>query len=156
PKDGPALLVGNHPSYLDPLWLGVIFTDRPVRFLMYRAYYEKAKWLMRLGGVIPVAGIEEGNGHKSIFGSLALAREALRRGEIVTVFGEGQVTRNGAMSTFRRGMEAMVRGLNVPVIPFHLDGPWGGPFSWRAKIPWRFRLQQGRRLIQLRVGQELE
>ncbi|HVE13795.1 MAG TPA: AMP-binding protein, partial [Elusimicrobiota bacterium] len=157
PKTGGALLIGNHPSYLDPVLVG-LFSGRPVRFLMYKPYYENRwfHWFLKRMPVIPVAPMEAGNGPKSILQSLSLAREALARGEIVVIYPEGATTRNGTMHEFKRGMEFLVRKLGVPVIPFHVDGTWGSVFSWRPWAPLKAVLMRGRRLLQLRFGPALE
>ncbi|MEX0915536.1 MAG: MFS transporter, partial [Wenzhouxiangellaceae bacterium] len=56
PETGPALIVCNHLSYMDPLIIGGSL-QRPIRFVMTHQIYNirGLKWLFRLGGAIPVA-----------------------------------------------------------------------------------------------------
>src|SRR5262249_37309490 len=77
--------------------------------------------------------------------SLREATRALQNGELVCIFPEGQMTRIGQMMPFRRGMERILKGVDVPVIPVHIDGIWGSIFSfsggkffwkWPRKIPY--------------------
>src|SRR5207253_10510814 len=70
-------------------------------------------------GVIPIASDQ---GPREMIHSLREATEALRNGELVCIFPEGQMTRIGQMLPFRRGMERIVKGVDVPIIPVNLDG----------------------------------
>jgi len=40
------------------------------------------------------------------------------------------MTRIGQMLPFRRGMERIMKGVDVPIIPVNLDGVWGSIFSF--------------------------
>jgi acyl-[acyl-carrier-protein]-phospholipid O-acyltransferase/long-chain-fatty-acid--[acyl-carrier-protein] ligase len=64
--------------------------------------------------------------------SIRLARKALESGKLVTIFPEGSITRTGNINPFKRGMEKVLDGLDVPVIPVHLDRLWGHFFSFRG------------------------
>jgi acyl-[acyl-carrier-protein]-phospholipid O-acyltransferase/long-chain-fatty-acid--[acyl-carrier-protein] ligase len=112
-------------------------TDRPIRFLMFKGSYEH--WLVKpfakMMRVIPVAS---NLGPRDLIHSLREATKALQDGEIVGIFPEGQMTRIGQMLPFRRGMERIMKGVEAPVIPVHLDGVWGSIFSFeRGKFLWK-------------------
>jgi hypothetical protein len=69
--------------------------------------------------------------------------DALEVGDLVCVFPEGRITRDGEMNEFRRGVEAIVDRNPVPVIPMALSGLWGSFFSRRygeamMAVPRRF------------------
>lgn len=130
PKDGPVLLVGNHISYVDPFLVSAC-TQRFVRFLMYRPLYEAQgiHWFARLMGAIPVA---ESDSRSGMMAALKTARERLQSGEVVCIFAEGAVSRTGNLLPFKKGFEAIVKGLDIPVVPFHLDGVWGSIFSFQG------------------------
>src|ERR1700689_1965087 len=66
--------------------------------------------------------------------SLHVASEALREGEIVCIFAEGQITRTGQLLPFRRGLERIMKGVDVPIIPVNLDGVWGIIFSFERGL----------------------
>lgn len=141
PRRGPAVLVCNHISFADPLLIGAC-TDRFIRFLIYRRFYESRgiHWLAKLMGAIPVA---ENDPPRRIVESLNQARERLRAGELVCVFAEGSITRTGNLLRFRRGFERLTRGMDVPVIPVHLDRVWGSIFSYeggRFFFKWPHRI----------------
>ncbi len=133
---GGALLVCNHVSFADAVLLGACLFDRPVRFLMYRGYYEMpvVGALARAFGAIPVAS---GDDPEILEESLARAAEHARRGELVCIFAEGAITRSGVLQPFRRGLERIARRADVPIVPVWLDRVWGSVFSWRGGKPFR-------------------
>lgn len=166
PAEGPVLLIGNHPSYLDPVIAGMS-AGRPVRFLMYKAYYESPLkgWLAFLNplisgflkrmGAIPLAPLEAGNGPKAIQRSLEAARDALLRGEVVGLFPEGHVTRDGEIDEFMRGFTFIIRGTGAAVVPFGLSGPWGSMLSFGPKRSWLSRLFS-RRQLSIAFGEPID
>jgi len=69
----------------------------------------------------------------------ARAREALKRGHVVCIFAEGALSRSGNLLPFRRGVERILEGVDVPVIPVHLDRVWGSIFSFKdGKFFWKW------------------
>lgn len=139
PRHGPALLVCNHVSYVDGFIIGAC-VPRFVRFLIYRPIYEAPalRWFFRLLHGIPIAG------GPYAAAALAQAREALLAGHVVCIFAEGAISRTGNVLPFRRGFEHILAGLDVPVIPMHLDQLWGSIFSFQGgralrKWPQRWR-----------------
>src|SRR5262249_3090958 len=75
--------------------------------------------------------------------SVRKARAELQAGHVVCIFAEGAISRTGNMLPFRRGVEHILAGLDVPVIPVHLDQVWGSIFSFKGgnvfwKWPTRF------------------
>ncbi|HEY1261926.1 MAG TPA: MFS transporter, partial [Terriglobales bacterium] len=136
PARGGALLVPNHVSMVDAVLL-IAATDRPIRFLMFKGSYEHplVKPFAKMMRVIPVAS---NLGPRDLIHSLREATNALKDGEIVCIFPEGQMTRIGQMLPFRRGMERIMKGVEAPIIPVHLDGVWGSIFSFeRGRFLWK-------------------
>ncbi len=139
PLHGPALLVCNHMSHVDGLLIGAC-AQRFVRFMIDRPIYElkTLNWLFRLLHAIPVSG----RNRKEILESLERAREELRQGHVVCIFAEGAISRTGNLLQFKRGFEKIVDGLDVPVIPVHLDRLWGSIFSFKERRFFWKRPQQ--------------
>src|SRR2546423_3224320 len=140
PARGGALLTPNHVSMADAVLL-IASIDRPIRFLMFRGSYEHplVKPFAKIMGVIPIASDQ---GPREMIHSLRLATDALKNGEVVCIFPEGQMTRIGQMLPFRRGMERIIKGVNVPIVPVNLDGVWGSIFSFAGgKFLWKFPRQ---------------
>jgi len=143
PHRGPALLVCNHISYVDPFLIGAC-TQRFIRFLMHRTFYETPgiRWLVKLMGAIPIS---EADKPRQMVESLREAQQQLRDGHLVCIFAEGAITRTGNLLRFRPGFERITRGLAVPIVPIHLDRVWGSIFSferghfifkWPRRIPY--------------------
>ncbi|MFH2203898.1 MAG: acyl-[ACP]--phospholipid O-acyltransferase [Elusimicrobiota bacterium] len=141
PMRGPALIVANHVSHVDPLFISAA-TPRLIRFLMYRVYYDLpvVGQIFRMMRCIPIAGSDS---PKEMMRSFGAARQALEKGELVAIFAEGSITRHGQMLGFKKGFERIVKGLDVPVIPVHLDRVWGSIFSYERG---RFLFKRPRRI----------
>jgi acyl-[acyl-carrier-protein]-phospholipid O-acyltransferase/long-chain-fatty-acid--[acyl-carrier-protein] ligase len=153
PVRGGALLTPNHASWVDAVLL-IAATDRPIRFLMFKGVYDKPfiKPIARILGIIPIASDQ---GPREMIHSLREASEALRNGEVVCIFPEGEITRIGQMLPFHRGFERIIKGIDVPVIPVNIDGIWGSIFSfsggrflwkWPKTVPYPVRLTFGQPL----------
>ena len=162
PARGGALLTPNHVSMADAVFL-IASIDRPIRFLMFRGSYEHpfVKPFAKILGVIPIASDQ---GPREMIHSLRLATDALKNGEVVCIFPEGQMTRIGQMLPFRRGMERIIKGVDVPIIPVNLDGVWGsifsfagGRFLWKfpRRIPYPVRVTFGKPLPPATSAQEV-
>lgn len=136
PFKGPALLVSNHVSFADGFLVGACI-QRFVRFMIHRHFYEKKgfNWLLGLMRAIPIS---DGN-RKDIVTSIRLAREELKAGHVVCIFAEGAITRTGNLQPFKKGFERIASGLDVPIIPVHLDRVWGSVFSFKGgRFFWKW------------------
>jgi 1-acyl-sn-glycerol-3-phosphate acyltransferase len=152
---GPALIVPNHNSYLDPILISFA-ANRPIRFVMERGIYETYgfQWLFRSLGAIPISTKDPKN---VIEESLNRARRALAAGETVVMFPEGRRSDDGDFGVYRRGFERVALGLAVPVVPAYIDGMWGSVMS--KNLNWRRSLRahlRGRRPVAVSFGPELE
>jgi acyl-[acyl-carrier-protein]-phospholipid O-acyltransferase/long-chain-fatty-acid--[acyl-carrier-protein] ligase len=136
PQKSGALLVCNHMSFVDAALL-IASTDRPIRFLMYKGIFENrvVHPFARMLKAIPISSEQR---PREMIRSLRTATDALRNDEIVCIFAEGQITRTGQMLPFRRGLERIMKGVEVPIIPVNLDGVWGSIFSFeRGRFLWK-------------------
>jgi acyl-[acyl-carrier-protein]-phospholipid O-acyltransferase/long-chain-fatty-acid--[acyl-carrier-protein] ligase len=129
PEKGGALFVCNHVSLADALLL-IASTDRPIRFLMFKDIYEKwwIKPFAKIWKTIPVSSEQR---PRELLTALKAASDAIRNGEVVCIFAEGQITRIGQLLPFRRGIEHIMKNVDAPIIPIALDGVLGGPMSYR-------------------------
>jgi acyl-[acyl-carrier-protein]-phospholipid O-acyltransferase/long-chain-fatty-acid--[acyl-carrier-protein] ligase len=136
PEKSGALLVCNHMSFVDAALL-VAATDRPIRFIMYQGIYDHpiVKPFAKVTKAIPISSEQR---PREMIRSLQVASEALQNDEIVCIFAEGQITRTGQLLPFRRGLERIMKGANVSIIPVNLDGVWGSIFSFeRGRFLWK-------------------
>jgi len=141
PRTGGALLVPNHVSFIDGLFL-MASLDRPIRFLVETAYF-RHPLLGPFLRAIDAAPVAETGSTSEILRALRRAGNWLDEGELVCIFAEGQITRTGTLLPFKRGIERVFRGRSAPVIPVHLGGVWGSIFSHEGG---RFLFKLPRRL----------
>jgi 1-acyl-sn-glycerol-3-phosphate acyltransferase len=133
PDEGPALIVCNHVSFMDPI---ILFgaERRPIRFVMYYKIHQwfGLKWAFRAARAIPIAGRKEDEAMMER--AFAEVDRELAAGELVMIFPEGGITRDGAVQRFRPGVERILAARPVPVIPMALRGMWGSLFSRRDRL----------------------
>lgn len=146
PAQGGALLVSNHVSYADAVFLSLA-SPRPVRFLAHASFFRKPLLgpILRIFGAVPV----KGGGARA---ALTTAVELLREGELVCIFPEGELTRTGCVNRFHPGCEWIAQRSGAPVVPVYLDGVWGSIYSFSGgryflKIP-----AAGRRRVMVAFG----
>jgi acyl-[acyl-carrier-protein]-phospholipid O-acyltransferase/long-chain-fatty-acid--[acyl-carrier-protein] ligase len=138
PRNGPALLVSNHVSYID--WM-LIFAACPrrVRILVWAGYWRNPIWAFFLTWVRAIPIDNRNPTPAGILEAFDKAKQALRAGHLVLFFAEGRLTRNGFMRPFHRGMEFLERDMSVPIIPVCLLNVWGSVFSYAGgKIVWKW------------------
>ena len=142
PKEGPAVLVCNHVSFVDAIIIAAA-VPRPVRFVMYHTIFKipVLSWLFRTVKAIPIAPAKEDAAMKER--ALAAVAQALADGEVVCIFPEGKITADGDLSEFRPGIEDIIERTPVPVVPMALRGLWGSYFSRKGGaaftgVPWKF------------------
>src|SRR5262249_39288967 len=137
PRQGGALLAPNHMSYVDVLLLRAS-CPRPIRFLMLQDIYDMplVKPFAKMMRSIPISTELP---PREMIRSLRQAGAAIRNGELVCIFAEGQITRTGQLLPFRRGMERIMHGVeDAPIIPVNLHGVWGSIFSYeRERFIWK-------------------
>jgi len=144
PEEGPVLLVCNHVSFMDPLLL-MANLRRPVRFVMYHKIFNTPllSFVFRTAKAIPIAGYKEDP--QVLQQAYDAVDEALQASEVVCIFPEGSLTRDGEIAPFRPGVEKILARRPVPVVPMALRGLWGSVWSrrdsmlHRARLPRRFR-----------------
>lgn len=136
PAQGPAILVANHRSYLDPLAIGFALArkGRPVRFLGKKEVFDApvvGEVATALGGI----AVDRGSGSDE---PLRAAEEALAAGEMVAIMPQGTIPRGPAFFSpeleGRWGAIRLAHATGVPVIPI---GLWGTERVWprSSKVP---------------------
>ena len=139
PRTGGVLLLPNHVTWIDALVLQLA-TPRPVRFLVFEPIYRQPLLhpALKLFKSIPILPGRAKAG-------LSAAADALRAGEVVCVYPEGELTRTGSLLRLRKGFEFLHRETGAPVVPVWLDQLWGSIFSfeggryfnkWPQRIPY--------------------
>ncbi|MES2879919.1 MAG: MFS transporter [Pseudomonadota bacterium] len=133
PTQGAAILVCNHVSFVDAVLL-MAASPRPIRFLMDHRIFQVPVlgWLFRLAKAIPIAPrAEDPAAYEAAF---AAASQVLKDGDLLAIFPEGGITKDGTLQEFKGGIMKILedtgqQGLSVPVIPMALTNLWGSYFS---------------------------
>jgi 1-acyl-sn-glycerol-3-phosphate acyltransferase len=133
PTHGAAVLVCNHVSFVDAVLL-MAASPRPIRFVMDHRIFKVPVlgWLFRLAKAIPIAPQKEDPA--AYDAAFATAAQVLRDGDLLAIFPEGGITRDGTLQPFKGGImkileRAQADGVQVPVVPLALTNLWGSFFS---------------------------
>lgn len=121
PAHGPAIVVANHVSGLDPL-LMIAACRRPLRFIIAKEQYERRwlRWLFDAVGCIPV---DRGANPRAV---LKHARERLARGEVVAIFPQGGIhLDHHPPKPLKRGVLDLARDTGAPVHCLRIEGVRG-------------------------------
>ena len=128
PTEGAALLVCNHVSFVDPVLL-MAASPRPIRFIMDHRIFRMPVlgWFFRLAKAIPIA--PQRDDPATYEQAFARARQVLADGELLCIFPEGAITRDGVLGEFKGGVMKLLESNPVPVVPLALQNLWGSYFS---------------------------
>ena len=141
------LLLPNHISFVDAVLLQLV-CPRRIRYIIDEEFYRNRLLhpILRLSGGIPITP-------RRAKDAVRAAAEAIRAGDIVCLFPEGQLTRSGTLLRLQRGYELIARQADAAVVPVWLDQLWGSIFSfqggkffkkWPQKIPYRVTVAFGK------------
>ena len=143
PTAGAAILVCNHVSCIDAVLL-MAASPRPIRFIMDHRIFATPLLgtLFRLSRAIPIAPQrEDPAAYERAF---AEARRVLDQGDLLCIFPEGGITRDGSLGEFKGGIMKILQTHPVAVVPLALQNLWGSYFS---------RIEQGTAMVKpLRRG----
>ena len=128
PTAGAAILVCNHVSFVDAVLL-MAASPRPIAFIMDHRIFKVPVlgWLFKLAKAIPIAPQREDAAvYEQAF---ARARQVLDGGDLVCIFPEGAITKDGSLGEFKGGVMKLLETNPVPVVPMALQNLWGSFFS---------------------------
>lgn len=125
-----AILVANHQSYLDPVWLFSFIPSRYRRdvYIAIKKEYSYLKYL--LPGFNFIFVDREGNNFIPI---LKAEADILRQGKSLIVFPEGTRTTTGKVGPFRTGAAFLAKNLNKQLLPLTMNGSFG---IWPRTKSW--------------------
>jgi acyl-[acyl-carrier-protein]-phospholipid O-acyltransferase/long-chain-fatty-acid--[acyl-carrier-protein] ligase len=161
PLRGPAVLASNHVTYADGVLIGAC-VPCPIRFLVWKPFFHVigVSWILRWIKAIPVDDTRP----RGIAYAIGRARKDLGDGHVVCIFPEGSITRTGDLLPFKRGIENIVQGLDVPIVPVHLHGLWGSIFSfergncwwkWPTRVPYPVTISFGTPILARSAGNDV-
>ena len=133
PDTGGLVLVCNHVTFVDALLLaGAV--RRPIRFVMFKPIFDVPvlNFVFRTGRAIP---IDSKAANLSAYdAAFTTIHNGLRAGDLLCIFPEGVLTRDGEIAEFKRGIERIIAETPVRVLPMALRGLWGSFFSHRDGV----------------------
>ena len=146
PAKGGVLLVSNHLSYADPVFIGAAF-PRKIRYLAW-AGLANSRILRQVFRLTHTAVISP----ERSLETMKMSVNRLKEGVPLCVFSEGGISKLGNILPFKRGILLLARQAGVPILPVHLDGVWGSNFSmergrffkkWPISFPYRVCVRVG-------------
>lgn len=139
---GKMILAGNHTGYLDGPVVMAAF-NRPVRFLVSAKVFS---WAF-IGPIVKrmhIVPVEEKKGRDA----LTRATQCLMREDVIAIFPEGKLTRDGKIGPFYKGVARLHTESKAPIIPFVIHGGYEA-WPWLRKMPKR-------RQITIQFGQPIK
>jgi 1-acyl-sn-glycerol-3-phosphate acyltransferase len=129
PKKGPAIVVCNHISFIDPLLVTAVM-NRPPIFIMDQFYFNirALQWFFNTARAIPIVpkkicpdGLEK---------AMTMVQERLNQRELIALFPEAYISKDGEIIDFKPGIEKLARdNPDAQIIPMAISGMWGSWFS---------------------------
>jgi long-chain acyl-CoA synthetase len=138
----PCIFAGNHQSLADGFALNQSIPNRIMKKTYYLATVAQFKspfrlFLAKRGNVVII------DINKNLKETLQTAAKVLKDGKNLVIFPEGARTRDGELQEFKKSFAILSKELNVPIVPFGLDGayeamPYGNSFPNRGKMRFHF------------------
>ncbi|MGI8427303.1 MAG: lysophospholipid acyltransferase family protein [Actinomycetota bacterium] len=131
PSNGPVIVVANHTSFMDSIWIPLILPRRIV-YLTKAEYFDswKTVWFFRGLGMIPVDRQAKGGGDDA----LSAAHALLDAGGVLGLYPEGTRSPDGRLYRGRTGVGRLAVRSGAPVVPIGLIGS-SAVMSKGARIP---------------------
>jgi 1-acyl-sn-glycerol-3-phosphate acyltransferase len=126
PQAGPAVLAGNHPSYLDPILIYII-AQRPVRFLAWDQLFR----IPVLGMIIRTFGAMPVNVKAADSNAFEQAMKVLQNGDLLGIFPEGGRSQRGIIESLKSGAARLAIFNQCPIIPITITGAYEAWPVWR-------------------------
>ncbi len=141
PPSGPAIVVADHKSDIDPVLIGMVF-DRPLKFMAKKELFGfgPLRWLIATLGAFP---IERGAGDRH---ALERALEVLAAGDVLLMFPEGTRFKDEDIHDFLPGVGMLALRSGAPVVPMAMRGTQYMVRDGRPHLP----------AVRVRVGEPLD
>ncbi|WMJ73503.1 MFS transporter [Cytophagaceae bacterium ABcell3] len=152
-KTQGAILVCNHVSLLDSL-LVVAAVPRNTRFVMHEKVYHNPwlHWFFKSVNMIPVG---DNKSKEDLWNFTMKCKQELDNQHMVCLFTEGQISRNGHLLEFKKGIEYLIKASKAPVVLLHMGNVVGSPLSYQTGTckTYGFNFRTLRRLVYLKISE---
>lgn len=131
-----ALILSNHVSYLDWWFIGMAFHRLP-RYVIHGHYHDVPilGWCLRFMKTIPI----DPRRPRQTGAALEEMERQLKNGEVVVIFPEGEISRNGQLLGIRPGIRRFIENSDIRVVPVYLDNLWGRWWTYaKGSILWKW------------------
>jgi 1-acyl-sn-glycerol-3-phosphate acyltransferase len=129
PRSGPALVIANHQSFLDPMLVG-LGARRHLCYLARRTLFRSRAFTWLIRSLNAVAIDQEGVALEGLRATL----EQLESGRAVVVFPEGERTPDGLLHELRPGIHLLIKRSQCPVVPIGIAGAYDAWPRWRPLL----------------------
>ena len=130
PPEGPFLVISNHSTMLDFLFVMLPFYPRRINAVTSNRYFFKRP----LSKILPVMGCIPKSQFEPDVLSIRKVKTVLNRGGSILLFPEGRCSTDGSFAGIHRSTGKLVKNLNVPVVSCYIDGAYTCVPHWRKGI----------------------
>lgn len=129
---GPLVIVGNHPSFIDPAVMGIALKGRPINFVAGEFLFRKKIFghIITKGGCIPKAQF------RNDLRTVRAMMRVLGRGGVLGIFPEGTRFADGHSIGFENGLASIVKKAGAGVVIFRSHGAYMTWPRW-SESSWR-------------------
>jgi 1-acyl-sn-glycerol-3-phosphate acyltransferase len=139
PEQGGGLICANHQSFMDPVLVGLC-CDRRMNYLARQTLFRHTALRLLIDFLDAIPIDRDGMG----LGGLKETMRRLKRDELVLIFPEGTRSEDGRVAPLKPGFCALVRRVEVPLIPVGIAGAYEAwPRTRRLPRPCRIRIVIG-------------
>ena len=121
-RKGPALLIANHTTLADPMYLMTAVWYRRHHFVCIKEIFEKnrlSRWIFTQFRCIPI------DRENFSMASLRAITDELKAGRLVSMFPEGHINEEkpGGVAPFKSGMVLLALKSSAPIVPVFIKKP---------------------------------
>jgi 1-acyl-sn-glycerol-3-phosphate acyltransferase len=140
---GPLIILGNHPSYLDPPIMAMAFFSRRIHFLTTDSFfrYPVSRWILERVAAIPKVQFRTDlQATKQMF-------RVIRNGGTLAIYPEGQRSLDGSLNPVDEAIAKLVKKTGCPVAIVRARGAYLSWPRWSRSGPRFGRIEVLARLL---------